>query len=397
MAKKLEELAFIDRSGFHIADFEDFLEFNRDAMKRIYGADINLDADSQDGQLVTHIAQSQYDLAVLCAMVFNAYSPLTATGEGLSRQVKINGIRRQSATNSLVDLKILGKAGTGIKNGKVRDSKDRLWLLPELVTIPLGGEITVTATAQDAGAVRASVGSVNRIATPTEGWYSVTNEAEATEGVDVESDVSLRIRQTTSTAMPSQSILQGILGEIRQVRGVTRAKVYENDTNNTDTNGIPAHSISAVVEGGDANAIAEVIRRRKSTGTGTHGTTSIALTDPQGLPITIKFYRPTVSHIFVKVTVKPLTGFSSTYADELKAQVVEHINSLGIGSTVYLSKLFVPANLENNDHDSTYDIESIEIGTDKHSLQAKNVKTAFNGVPFCELANVEVATNDMSY
>ena len=81
MAKKLEELAFIDRAGFHIADFEDFLEFNRDAMKRIYGADINLDADSQDGQLVTHIAQSQYDLAVLCAMVFNAYSPLTATGE----------------------------------------------------------------------------------------------------------------------------------------------------------------------------------------------------------------------------------------------------------------------------------------------------------------------------
>ena len=115
MAKKLEELAFIDRAGFHIADFEDFLEFNRDAMKRIYGADINLDADSQDGQLVTHIAQSQYDLAVLCAMVFNAYSPLTATGESLSRQVKINGIRRQSATNSLVDLKILGKAGTGIK------------------------------------------------------------------------------------------------------------------------------------------------------------------------------------------------------------------------------------------------------------------------------------------
>ena len=108
----------------------------------------------------------------------------------MSRQVKINGIRRQSATNSLVDLKILGKAGTGIKNGKVRDSKDRLWLLPELVTIPLGGEITVTATAQDAGAVRASVGTVNRIATPTEGWYSVTNEAEASVGVDVESDVS---------------------------------------------------------------------------------------------------------------------------------------------------------------------------------------------------------------
>ena len=197
--------------------------------------------------------------------------------------------------------------------------------------------------------------------------------------------------------MPSQAVLLGILGEIQNVIGVTRAKVYENDTNVTDSNGIPAHSISAVVEGGDANAIAEVIRRRKSTGTGTYGTTSIALTDPQGLPITIKFYRPTIAHVFVKVTVKPLTGFSSTYADELKEQIVEHINALGIGSTVYLSKLFVPANLENNDHDSTYDIESIEIGTSKGTLQAKNIKTAFNGVPFCELANVEVVTNDRTY
>lgn len=394
MAKKLEELAYIDRAGFHIADFEDFLEYHRDAMRRIYGSDINLDADSQDGQLVAHIAQSQYDMGVLCAAVFNAYSPSSAVGESLSRQVKINGIKRQASTNGKVDLKIIGKAGTGIKNGRVRDDADRLWILPDLVTIPTGGEIVVTATSEEPGDIRAASGSVSRIATPTEGWYSVTNEAEATPGVDVESDATLRRRQTVSTAMPSQTVLKGILGEIRNVEGVTRAKIYDNDTSEPDKNGIPGHTISAVVEGGDAAKIAEVIRRRKSTGTGTYGTTEIVVVDPQSMPITIRFFRPFIAHVYVRVTVRPLTGFSSTYVEEIKSEIVSHINDLGIGSTVYLSKLYVPANLAANDHDNTYDIDTIEIGTDKGALAAKNIVTAFNAVPFSQASYIEVVTND---
>lgn len=396
MAKQMDELAYVDSTGFHIADFEDFLNYNRDAMKRIYGSDINLDADSQDGQLVTHIAQSQYDLASLCAAIFASYSPSSASGESLSRQVKINGIRRQEATNSTVDLKIIGKAGTGIKKGRVRDDADRLWILPDLVTIPAGGEIVVTATADEAGEIRAAAGAVSRIATPTEGWMSVTNEAEAAAGVSVESDVALRRRQAVSTAMPSQAILKGILGSLLNIVGVTRAKVYDNDTSVVDANGIPAHSISVVVEGGDASAIAETIRHRKSTGTGTYGTTSITLTDPQLMPIKISFFRPTVVHVYVKVTVKPLAGFSSTYVDEIKAEVAEYINGLDIGSTVYLSKLFVPANLAASDHDNTYDIKAIEIGSSKGALSAKNVVTAFNAVPFCKADYIEVLTNDES-
>ena len=107
MAKKLEELAYIDKAGFHIADFEDFLEYHRDAMRRIYGSDINLDADSQDCQLVAHIAQSQYDMGVLCAAVFNAYSPSSAVGESLSRQ----GERQKFCVHG-----IIGARQTGASN-----------------------------------------------------------------------------------------------------------------------------------------------------------------------------------------------------------------------------------------------------------------------------------------
>lgn len=392
MPKSVTELAYIDEAGFHIADFEDFLAFNQDAFRQIYGQDVNLDADTQDGQWVTHIAQTQYDIASLCAATFNRFSPSTAEGDALRRQIKINGIKANPATHSTVDVVIVGTEGTVITNGKVRDSADNSWSLPASVTIPASGQITVTATADEDGPIEAAAGAVSRIGTPTDGWISVSNPSIAVPGKDAQSDAELRILQTNSTAQPSQSILQGIQGELLSLDGVTRLRMYENDTSETDGNGIPSHSISAVVEGGDSNAIAEVIRRRKTAGTGTYGTTSIVLTDSAMMPITIKFFRPTTVSVKVKVTIDPLVGYASTYAEELKQQVCDYINSLGIGSTLYLSKLYVPANLENNTNDSTYDIVSIETAEGEGDFSAQNITTEFNEVLQCDIEDIEVVT-----
>ena len=434
MPRSVTELAYIDEAGFHLADFEDFLAFNQDAFRQIYGQDVNLDADTQDGQWVTHIAQTQYDIASLCAATFNRFSPSTAEGDALRRQIKINGIKANPATHSTVDVVIVGTEGTVITNGKVRDSADNSWSLPASVTIPASGQITVTATADEDGPIEAAAGAVSRIGTPTDGWISVSNpsiavpgkdaqsDAElrilqtnstaqpsrigtptdgwisvsnpsiAVPGKDAQSDAELRILQTNSTAQPSQSILQGIQGELLSLDGVTRLRMYENDTSETDDNGIPSHSISAVVEGGDSNAIAEVIRRRKTAGTGTYGTTSIVLTDSAMMPITIKFFRPTTVSVKVKVTIDPLVGYASTYAEELKQQVCDYINSLGIGSTLYLSKLYVPANLENNTNDSTYDIVSIETAEGEGDFSAQNITTEFNEVLQCDIEDIEVVT-----
>lgn len=394
MAKQLDELIFIDDSGIHVADYEDFLSYHQDAFKTIYGQDINLNADSQDGQLCAHFAQTNYDLAMICAATFNNYSPSTAAGEGLSRQVKINGLKRQAATKSTVDLVITGTAGTGINNGQVKDTSDNTWILPSLITIPVGGSITVTATAENDGPIRAAVNTVTKIATPTEGWISVTNPSEAVPGRDVETDAELRVRQTQSTSLPAVGPLVSIKGNVLSVEGVTQAEVYENDTDKADANGIPAHSICAVVEGGDSQVIAETLRRFKAVGVGTYGTTNITVTDEQSVPIVINFFRPTIIHIKVKVTLKPLTGYSSTYADEIKQEIVEYINSLGIGSTVYLSKLYVPANLIASDHDSSFDVVSIAIGKGDSAQQAANIATAFNELPYCENSYVEVSIDD---
>ncbi len=134
-------------------------------------------------------------------------------------------------------------------------------------------------------------------------------------------------------------MLKGILGGVLNVDGVTRAIVYENDTsatddNGTDDNGIPSHSIAVVVEGGDAQAIGDVIKLRKTAGTGTYGTTSVTVKDSEEVPMTVNFFRPTVVHIKVKITLEPLTGFTTELYNSIKSQVVDYINSLTFGQTV---------------------------------------------------------------
>ncbi|WP_230972987.1 baseplate J/gp47 family protein [Burkholderia vietnamiensis] len=206
-----------------------------------------------------------------------------------THNVKINGIARKVASYSSADLVLIGQAGATITNGVAKDANGVQWLLPATVTIPPSGTITVTATCASIGEVSARAGTINQIATPALGWQSETDPADAAEGAPVEKDAVLRQRQTVSTALPSLTVLDGIIGAVANVPGVTRYVPYENDTDATDANGIPSHSISLVVEGGDATAIANAIAAKKTPGSGTYGTTAIIVADIYGRPTTIRF------------------------------------------------------------------------------------------------------------
>ena len=121
------DLVYIDSTGYHFADYPSFLAYLTAQYQNIYGADVYLGSDSQDGQWLGIVAQALYDSAAYGASIYNSFSPSTAQGVGLSRNVKINGLRRQSATNSTVELTIGGTAFTTITNGSAIDSLQQIW------------------------------------------------------------------------------------------------------------------------------------------------------------------------------------------------------------------------------------------------------------------------------
>jgi uncharacterized phage protein gp47/JayE len=369
----------IDASGISAPTYAEVLEYLQTQYRSIYGADIYLGNDSQDGQFLAILASAINDSNAAAVAVYNSFSPATAQGNGLSSNVKINGISRLVASESTVDLLIVGQAGTVISNGIATDQNDTYnWILPETITIPLAGEITVTATCADSGAIIAQSNTLTKIKTPTFGWQTVNNQSDAVPGNPVESDAELRVRQALSVAVPSQTIFEGIVGSVANVTGVTRIKGYENDTDTVDANGIPAHSIAIIAEGGDAQTIFETIAEKKTPGTGTFGSLSTTIIDAVNSVHIVKFSRPTILDIKVAMTIEPQAGYSASVLPFIKAAVLDFINALEIGESLIYSKLYVPANLSNNALGETYNITALTIAVGAGAPGTANIAVAYN-------------------
>ena len=393
---EFSELLYLDASGFHYPDYPTTLSWYEDKYRAVFGADVYLGADSQDGQWIAIQALATFQTMQVMAWVYQ-YSPAYAQGDALSRNVKINGLQRLVPTASTALLTLTGTDGTVVTNGIAQDTNGVRWALPTPVTITSGtpGQVVVLGTCQVLGAVRALAGTINKIATPTRGWTSVTNGSEAVEGQPVETDAQLRIRQSESTMIPSLSVMEGIVGAVATVDGVGRHRGYENDTNTTDGDGIPGHTIAIVVESGVADEIAQAIAAKKTAGTGTWGPsgdvtggTTVTVFDQYGVPTDINFVYATPVPISVEITYTDLPTFVVETESAIANAVVEYVNGLAIGDDVFLNRLFTPANLGNTGIGATFYIDEILISRDGDPVAASNVTIAFNEIPSCAFENI---------
>jgi len=380
----------IDAAGISAPPLADIIDYLKTQYRAIYGSDVVLDNDTQDGQWIGIIATAIHDGNAMCVSSYEAYSPATAQGEGLSRMVKINGLSRHVASNSTVDLLLGGTAGTVITNGYATDGSGNRWVLPTEVTIPVEGQITVTAAASEVGAVSAPAGSITGIGTPTRGWQTVTNVLAAVEGDPIETDAALRQRQAVSTEIPSQTIFEGLIGAVAAVEGVTRYGGVDNDTDGTDDNGIPGHSFSIVAEGGDAQQIASVIFAKKGPGAGTYGTTSEVVTDSYGVPHTVRFMRLENVPFKVAITLKALSGYTSNIGEKIKTSVAKYLSEQKSGASVYPGDLYSPATLPGADG-QTYKITNLLIARDAGSPGSANITTAYYEAPACDVADISIS------
>lgn len=380
--------AQVSATGISAPAFPDIVNSDVATYQGIYGDDAVLTSDTQDFQLIATRALAIRDANDLAIAVYNSFSPLFAQGIGLSVAVQINGISREVATNSTVILTIVGQAGIPIPAGVVQDQNQNLWNLPLNTTIPVAGMLDVTATAQQAGSINAGPGQVNIIFTIVPGWQSVTNAAAATPGAPVETDAALRTRQAESVALSAETPVSTILAAAAQSGGVARFQIYENQTRQTDVNGVPGNSVAVVVEGGNATAVAQAIESKKSPGTGTFGTTSVSVLDPAGIPVTINFFEMTEVPIFVALTIQPLTGFVATTGTAAVAAAVSFIASLDIGEEVFYNWVLGAAGLVGTPAGLTFVIVAMTIGTSAQSLAIANVPIAFNAGAQCSTANI---------
>lgn len=390
MAFPLDTLAAaVTATGISAPPYSDVLLSLQASFRAIYGSDAYIEADSQDGQFLAVIAKAIDDCNQTAVSVYNAFSPATAQGAHLSTLVAINGMTRAVSSNSQATMLLGGTAGTVIVGGKVRDLSGRLWSLPPSVTITNLGTLTTTATCDELGAVAANVASLTQIATPTLGWQTATNTTAASLGAPVESDAALRRRQAAAVAQPSTTVLAGLQGALQSLPGVTRAQVIENDTNVATAEGLPPHSVTAIVLGGDANEIASTLLAKKSVGCYTNGTTLVSpVVDAAGIVYSIRYYVPTPVRIRVQVSITTMPNYSSDIGLQLRQAVVDFVNATVFGDDILYTRLYLPAMLFGTGSYQKYEVVGLAIAKESGALGMTDIAIAFNEQPNCVLADV---------
>lgn len=196
-----------------------------------------------------------------------------------------------------------------------------------------GFDDEVEAAATETGPKSGLAYTITEIDTPVSGWTGVVNLLDADEGTDLETDAELRVRRVEEIAAPGASIPDAIRARMRRVDGVTSVTVFYNNTDATDGDGIPPHSVEVLVQGGDDQDIFDALLIEcVAGGIATHGTETGTAEDSQGTSHTVKFTRPDEIEIYVIITVEvDAESYPDDGDDLVKAAIVAFGDDQGAG------------------------------------------------------------------
>jgi uncharacterized phage protein gp47/JayE len=318
-----------DANGLQVKNLTELTSDLDTALQGIFGADINLEANSPDGQMVAIFAQAGVDLREMLANVNSGFDIDQAEGVTLDQRVGIIGLQRGAGTFSTVDIavtvsKALSLVGLDSQSGDtnpsipnlytIKDDAGTQWYLLASQSPGAAGTFTYSFRAAAIGAVLVTPNTITTPVTIVGGVLSVNNPSSATEvGTDEETDQDLRARFHASTTLTAIGYLDSLEALLRNLPSVASAFVYENDNPTADAFGTPANTIWCIVDGGSPPDIAASIFSKKSMGAGMRGAQTYAITRENGQVFTAKWDNPNNVPLYIKFAVnKPGAGVDRT-------------------------------------------------------------------------------------
>ena len=333
----------INQNGFKADSFIEILTRLSTELKDIYGQDINLDQDTQDGQLLGINTTIISDLQDLALYIYNSMDTDFAEGVNLDKLLKLLARTRLPATKSTVDIKLTVNRDVIIPlTYTVSDSNGQEWQIAREQTFSSGMHL-VTFESVDFGAVTAEANTITQQVTIIHEIDNLTNPSSAIPGRDEESDQQLRERRNKILEVNSLSTVGSILGKILTLDNVIDCVVYENDTSVYDAEkDLNAHSLWIIVKGGEVEQITESIVKDKTGGTGLKGNIEDTYIEnfirkngtTREIYHTAKFDRPTEKEIYLKFNVKRRVSTQSIDTENIKNTLANKVFNIAENVTV---------------------------------------------------------------
>lgn len=329
---------YIGVNGIVTQSLPEIITENTEAFKNTYGQNINVDSNSPDGQMINILSQIKKDILDLCVQYYNNLD--TERVIGIPQQIlyKLNNCILKAYTYSYVyvnvtvtqsvnlqglDADIENPDGTGYT---VSDGNGNRWILTESQTL-VAGTHTLNFRAAELGNVTATPNTITIMETVIAGVSGVTNPANNyITGATGESDSEFRIRRNQTVSSPSQGFDDALQAQLLNLDNVTQAKVY-NNRENTTQDGIPAHTVWVIVEGGLSQEIGQAIYANIPPGIPMKGTQTVSVQRPSGDFETVKYDVPTAVNLYVKMDIQLLAG--AIDEDYIKSQLALQTFNIG--------------------------------------------------------------------
>lgn len=357
-------------------------------LQAIYGADINVDQNSPDGQLINIFAQAAEDILELLMAVYNTFSVDASFGIYLDQRVALNGISRRAGTYTVTEVSVVVASALNLigvdeletdPNATVytlSDDAGNNYQLLESISLPSANTYTLNFRASDVGDIQPIPNTITNQVTVVLGVTSVNNPSPATSiGVNEETDAELKVRHTKSFYLAATGPADAIEAALLNIPDVTDAFIFENTTN-SPVSGAGAHSIWAIVEGGTDAEIGNAIYSKKAPGCGMTGGESYVVTRPNGTNFTALFDRSLNEDLYIKFTINPKVPGLSFDTDAIKDELVTALQyklnqSPNIGDIIIAMEAIEPRSYQTelgvSSNGITYD-DSISPSTLQHKF-----------------------------
>lgn len=335
-----------DGNGLQVITQNELVDNLTQSFQQIYGADINVESNSPDGQIINIFSQALEDFYEQLGQVYASFDPDQAIGAVLDQRCAINGIQRKGGTYTYVTIDVTADRSVTLDGlddvapeqaYTISDNEGNLFVLSATSSINTGTSQLIFR-ALNVGNVEVLPNTITTPVTIILGVTSVNNPGGAlAQGVNEETDAELRERRKQSVSISNQGYTDGLLAALLNIEDVTSANVYQNRGSSTDADGIPGHSIWVVVRGGDNAEIGAVMDNKVPGGVGMKGSTSVAVPQADGSTATYYFDRPTQELLYATIDITPLAG-QVIDTDAIKESIVNHFN-FGPNQTVDSSSI----------------------------------------------------------
>lgn len=332
----------LTKYGFKRKTYDDILQELFKKSKDTFGEDINLTTRSLYGMFLRVISWVLSGVWQLAEYVYLSSYVRYAEGISLDRIASNIGLTRlgKQYAEGYINIYVSETPLELDRGFIVEGMNNQRYTTLEPVIIEIDGQEVYVRSLEKGVNANAEANTIDTIVTPVAEVERVNNLSAIVGGKEEETDDEFRRRYQKSLSAAGSATRASIESALRQLDGVNDVLVKENDT--TEYIGeLPPHFIHCIVAGGYKEQIGSTILKTKAAGIGTKGEIEVNVIDDMGGEHLVFYDKVGNEDVTVYIELTVNTDYSHSYEEEIKDKVKTYINTVGVGETLYASKVMM--------------------------------------------------------